>query len=117
TDHGPDRHTITRLRRVRRNVKHTAVEALDLLDRLVAFEAEHRVARPDGIAVGLQPLDERAFLHVPAESGDRDGNRHDPHSASNSRMARTTASVSGTTAASSGGLYGVGVWRPFSRRM
>jgi len=64
----PDR--VARLRAVRRDTQDAAVDGLDLLHGFVAFDAEERLAGSHQLAVLLQPADERAFLHGPAETGD-----------------------------------------------
>src|SRR5207248_6416192 len=104
---------------VRRNAENASVGCLDILRRLVALEDEQGLAGFDRFAILFVPGNEHALLHVPAQARHTDLDRHDSplYSASRSRTAWTTASTLGMTAASSGGLYGVGVGAPLRRRI
>src|SRR5215475_10345559 len=115
-DDDADRERIPVLRAVRRNVQDAGAEALDVLGRFLALQSEKRLAGANRRAVALEPADEHPLLHVPAEARDRDRDCHD-YSAQSSRIACAMASTLGTTAFSSGGLYGVGVWTPLTRRI
>src|SRR5262245_23812338 len=95
------------LRSVGGNTQNTGLKRRDRLARLIAFEEKPLIACAHGLAVGLQPTAEGAFFHRPTETRHGDFSGHSSHSARKSRMARATASLSGTTAFSSGGLYGV----------
>src|SRR5205085_2024885 len=72
----------------------SAIGRLDVLDRLVAFQGEQRIARLDDVAVALQPGDEDALLHVPAQPwhADLDGHENDPQT--ETRTTRRAGSVS-----------------------
>ncbi len=77
-------HGAPRWRSIGRDSQGAAVDGLDLLDRLVAFQLEQRLARADGVAVALEPADEGPFLHGPAEARDDDFVGHGlPYSSSN----------------------------------
>src|SRR5262249_12660379 len=120
-DHATHRHRVPLLWSLRRDAQDAGVEAFDVLGGFFAFEAEDHLAGAHRLAVFLQPAEEDAFLHVPAEAGGGDPSRPARfacrYSTSKMRIAWGVWSPAGTPAASSGGLYGVGGWTPLSRRI
>ena len=118
TEHITHPDGIARLRSVRRDAKDAAVDGLDVLDGLVAFDAEERLAGADGLAVLLQPGDEGAFLHGPAQArnDDLDGHRSliPPSGREWPGRCRPRAGPPPSPAA---GCRASGVKAPFSRRI
>ena len=51
------------------DVQDAAIDGFDLLRGFVAFEREERFAFFDEVTILLQPREELAFLHGPAEPG------------------------------------------------
>src|SRR5262245_57822358 len=70
-DHLADLDDITRFRAIAIDAQNAAVDRLDVLRGLVAFQDEQRLARLDDFAVALEPFDEGALLHRPATPRDR----------------------------------------------
>ena len=77
----------------RANAQTAGFQAFDLLRGLVALEAEEGLAGLDELAVVLEPADEDALVHVPAQPGNGDVDGHVSvlgarvHSATRSRIA------------------------------
>src|SRR5579875_685703 len=66
---GTYRHDIAFLWSVGWDVKNAVVEAFDVLGGLLTFEREERLPSPHHRAIGLEPADEHALIHVPAQPG------------------------------------------------
>src|SRR5207248_7984037 len=76
SDDLPDLHQVTGLRAVAGEAQNARVDGLDVFGRLLALKDEQGITRPDRVAVALEPLDEGALLHRPAEPRDSDGDCH-----------------------------------------
>src|SRR5262245_14200176 len=74
--HLPHLHFVARLWPVGRQSQNAGINGFNVLGRFFAFQRKQEIARPDLIAVVLQPADEDAFVHRPAEAGNGDGNGH-----------------------------------------
>jgi hypothetical protein len=53
---------------VGRDAQDSVINGLDFLDSFVAFNAEESIARAHGVAILLEPGDEGALFHGPAEA-------------------------------------------------
>src|SRR5689334_14868151 len=52
---------------VGRDAQDAAIEGLDIVGGLIAFDCKEQIARAHMLAVTLEPLDEDAFFHRPSK--------------------------------------------------
>lgn len=68
-EHVPDFDNVARLGTIGCDVQEAAIDGFNFLRGFIAFKREERIAFFDEVAIFLQPGEELALLHGPAETG------------------------------------------------